>query len=80
MPMNKVQTIVMAGGAGERLQPLTRGRSKASVPFGGKYLIVDFTLSNCINSGIRQISVLTQYLSDSLHKHIQNGWAPEKIC
>jgi glucose-1-phosphate adenylyltransferase len=72
--VNKVQTIVMAGGAGERLQPLTRGRSKASVPFGGKYLIVDFTLSNCINSGIRQISVLTQYLSDSLHKHIQNGW------
>jgi glucose-1-phosphate adenylyltransferase len=72
--MNKMQTIVMAGGAGERLQPLTRGRSKASVPFGGKYLIVDFTLSNCINSGIRQISVLTQYLSDSLHKHIQNGW------
>jgi len=72
--VNRVQTIVMAGGVGERLQPLTRGRSKASVPFGGKYLIVDFTLSNCINSGIRQISVLTQYLSDSLHKHIQNGW------
>jgi glucose-1-phosphate adenylyltransferase len=74
MAVNKVQTIVMAGGAGERLQPLTRGRSKAAVPFGGKYLIIDFTLSNCINSGIRQISVLTQYLSDSLHKHIQNGW------
>jgi glucose-1-phosphate adenylyltransferase len=72
--VDRVQTIVMAGGAGERLLPLTRGRSKASVPFGGKYLIVDFTLSNCINSGIRQISVLTQYLSDSLHKHIQNGW------
>ena len=72
--MDKLQTIVMAGGAGERLQPLTRGRTKASVPFGGKYLIVDFTLSNCINSGIRQISVLTQYLSDSLHKHIQNNW------
>jgi glucose-1-phosphate adenylyltransferase len=72
--VNRVQTIVMAGGAGERLQPLTRGRSKASVPFGGKYLIADFTLSNCINSGVRQISVLTQYLSDSLHKHIQNGW------
>ena len=72
--MNNVQVIVMAGGAGERLQPLTRGRSKAAVPFGGKYLIIDFTLSNCINSGIRQISILTQYLSDSLHKHIQNGW------
>ena len=74
MAVNNVQVIVMAGGAGERLQPLTRGRSKAAVPFGGKYLIIDFTLSNCINSGIRQISVLTQYLSDSLHKHIQNGW------
>jgi glucose-1-phosphate adenylyltransferase len=74
MVVNVVQTIVMAGGAGERLQPLTRGRSKAAVPFGGKYLIIDFTLSNCINSGIRQISVLTQHLSDSLHKHIQNGW------
>jgi len=72
--LDRVQTIVMAGGAGERLLPLTRGRSKAAVPFGGKYLIVDFTLSNCINSGIRQISVLTQHLSDSLHKHIQNGW------
>ncbi len=72
--MNNVRTIVMAGGAGERLQPLTRGRSKAAVPFGGKYLIIDYTLSNCINSGIRQISVLTQHLSDSLHKHIQNGW------
>ena len=72
--MDKVHTIVMAGGAGERLLPLTIGRSIAAVPFGGKYLIVDFTLSNCINSGIRQISVLTQYLSDSLHKHIQNGW------
>jgi len=74
MAVNEVQTIVMAGGAGERLQPLTRLRSKASVPFGGKYLIIDFTLSNCINSGIRQISVLTQHLSDSLHEHIQNGW------
>ncbi len=74
MAVNNVQVIVMAGGAGERLQPLTRGRSKAAVPFGGKYLIIDFTLSNCINSGIRQISILTQYLSDSLHKHIQNGW------
>jgi glucose-1-phosphate adenylyltransferase len=74
MAVNEAQTIVMAGGAGERLQPLTRGRSKAAVPFGGKYLIIDFTLSNCINSGIRQISVLTQYLSDSLHKHVQNGW------
>jgi len=72
--VNKVQAIIMAGGAGERLQPLTSGRSKASIPFGGKYLIIDFTLSNCINSGIRQIFILTQYLSDSLNRHIQNGW------
>lgn len=64
----------MAGGAGERLQPLTRERSKASVPFGGKYRLIDLTLSNCINSGIRRIFVLTQYLSESLNRHIQDGW------
>ena len=72
--MNGVLAIVMAGGAGERLLPLTSGRSKAAVPFAGKYRIIDFVLSNCINSGIRQIFVLTQYLSDSLNKHIQDGW------
>jgi glucose-1-phosphate adenylyltransferase len=72
--MNKVLAIVMAGGAGERLQPLTLERSKASVPFGGKYRLIDITLSNCINSGIRRIFVLTQYLSESLNRHIQDGW------
>ena len=72
--MNTTLAIVMAGGAGERLLPLTRGRSKAAVPFAGKYRVIDFVLSNCINSGIRQIFVLTQYLSDSLNKHIQDGW------
>jgi glucose-1-phosphate adenylyltransferase len=72
--MDKVLAIVMAGGAGERLQPLTRERSKASVPFGGKYRLIDLTLSNCINSGIRRIFVLTQYLSESLNRHIQDGW------
>jgi len=72
--MEKALAIVMAGGAGERLQPLTRERSKAAVPFGGKYRLIDFTLSNCINSGLRQIFVLTQYRSESLHRHIQNGW------
>ena len=72
--MNGVLAIVMAGGAGERLLPLTSGRSKAAVPFAGKYRIIDFVLSNCINSGIRQIFVLTQYMSDSLNKHIQDGW------
>jgi glucose-1-phosphate adenylyltransferase len=73
--MEKVLAIVMAGGAGERLQPLTRSRSKASVPFAGKYRLIDLTLSNCVNSGIRRIFVLTQYLSESLNFHIQDGWS-----
>ena len=72
--VDKVLALVMAGGAGERLQPLTRERSKSAVPFGGKYRIIDFALSNCLNSGLRQIYVLTQYRSGSLHKHIQDGW------
>ena len=67
--------MIMAGGAGERLQPLTRERSKGAVPFGGKFRLVDLTLSNCINSGLRRIYVLTQYLSESLNRHIQEGWA-----
>lgn len=75
MAVDKILTIIMAGGAGDRLQPLTRQRSKAAVPFGGKFRLIDFTLSNCINSGLRQIFVLTQYLSESLHRHIQEGWA-----
>src|SRR4030066_323095 len=73
--MDKVLAIIMAGGAGERLQPLTRERSKGAVPFGGKFRLVDFMLSNCVNSGLRQIYVLTQYLSESLNRHIQEGWA-----
>jgi glucose-1-phosphate adenylyltransferase len=72
--VEKVLVIVMAGGAGERLQPLTRERSKASVPFGGKYRLIDLTLSNCVNAGIRRVFVLTQYLSESLNRHIQDGW------
>ncbi|OIP26715.1 MAG: glucose-1-phosphate adenylyltransferase [Chloroflexi bacterium CG_4_9_14_3_um_filter_45_9] len=72
--MDKVLAIIMAGGAGERLQPLTRERSKAAVPFGGKFRLIDFTLSNCVNSGLRQVFVLTQYRSESLHRHIQEGW------
>ncbi len=72
--MEKVLVIIMAGGAGDRLQPLTRERSKSAVPFGGKFRLIDFALSNCVNSGLRQIFVLTQYLSDSLHRHIQDGW------
>jgi glucose-1-phosphate adenylyltransferase len=73
--MDGLVAIVMAGGAGERLQPLTRDRAKAAVPFGGKFRLIDFTLSNCINSGVRQIYILTQYRSDSLNRHIQNGWS-----
>jgi glucose-1-phosphate adenylyltransferase len=72
--VDRVLAIVMAGGVGERLQPLTRERAKAAVPFGGKFRLIDFTLSNCINSGLRQIYVLTQYRSESLNKHIQDGW------
>jgi glucose-1-phosphate adenylyltransferase len=72
--MNGVLAIIMAGGAGERLQPLTKPRSKAAVPFGGKFRLIDLTLSNCLNSGLRRVFVLTQYLSGSLNRHIQEGW------
>jgi glucose-1-phosphate adenylyltransferase len=75
MITDRVLAIIMAGGAGERLQPLTRARSKGSVPFGGKFRLIDFTLTNCVNSGLRRIFVLTQYLSGSLNRHIQEGWA-----
>jgi glucose-1-phosphate adenylyltransferase len=66
--------VVMAGGRGERLRHLTRNRAKPAMPFGGKYRIIDFSLSNCVNSGIRQILVLTQYKAHSLIQHIQRGW------
>ncbi|MCL4779356.1 MAG: glucose-1-phosphate adenylyltransferase [Gammaproteobacteria bacterium] len=66
--------IVMAGGRGERLRQLTEHRAKPATPFGGKYRIIDFSLSNCVNSGIRQILVMTQYKSHSLIQHIQRGW------
>jgi glucose-1-phosphate adenylyltransferase len=68
--------LVLAGGQGERLKPLTRDRSKPAVPFGGIYRIIDFTLSNCLNSGMRKIYVLTQYKSASLERHIKRGWDP----
>lgn len=67
-------TMILAGGQGERLHPLTAVRSKPAVPFGGKYRIIDFTLSNCLNSGLRKIYVLTQYKSDSLNQHLYEGW------
>lgn len=67
-------TMILAGGQGERLFPLTQHRSKPAVPFGGKYRIIDFSLSNCLNSGMRKIYVLTQYKSDSLNRHLYDAW------
>ncbi len=72
--MKTVTALILAGGKGERLYPLTRDRAKPAVPFGGIYRIIDFTLSNCINSGMRHIYVLSQYKSLSLSRHIQQGW------
>lgn len=66
--------LVMAGGRGSRLQELTQWRAKPAVPFGGKFRIIDFPLSNCVNSGIRKVGILTQYKAHSLIKHIQRGW------
>lgn len=66
--------IVLAGGRGTRLEPLTRDRAKPAVPFGGIYRIIDFTLSNCINSDLRKILVLTQYKAVSLNRHLDQGW------
>jgi len=66
-------TILLAGGSGSRLQPLTADRAKPAVPFAGKYRVIDFTLSNCLHSGLRRILVLTQYKSHSLHKHLRDG-------
>jgi len=66
--------LVLAGGRGSRLHDLTRWRAKPAVPFGGKFRIIDFPLSNCVNSGISQVGVITQYKSHSLMRHIQRGW------
>jgi len=72
--MQDVLTVILAGGKGTRLEPLTRDRAKPAVPFGGAYRIIDFTLSNCINSGLRRVIVLTQYKARSLDRHIRQGW------
>ncbi|MFH1742593.1 MAG: glucose-1-phosphate adenylyltransferase [bacterium] len=69
-----VLTLILAGGQGERLHPLTKDRSKPAVPFAGSYRIIDFTLSNCLNSGLRRIYLLTQYKSQSLDRHLRTGW------
>ncbi|TWT37062.1 Glucose-1-phosphate adenylyltransferase [Posidoniimonas corsicana] len=72
--MKDVLAVVLAGGKGSRLEPLTRDRAKPAVPFGGGYRIIDFALSNCLNSGIRKIMVLTQYKAMSLDRHVTLGW------
>ncbi|HEV3235695.1 MAG TPA: glucose-1-phosphate adenylyltransferase [Gemmataceae bacterium] len=72
--MKDVLTMILAGGKGTRLDPLTRDRAKPAVPFGGLYRIIDFTLSNCLNSDLRKLLVLTQYKARSLDRHINTGW------
>ena len=74
MELDDILVILLAGGAGERLSPLTKERAKPAVYFGGPYRIIDFTLSNCINSGLRRIFIATQYKSLSLNRHIRMGW------
>ncbi len=71
----KTISIILAGGIGSRLHPLTAERAKPAVPFGGRYRIIDFTLSNCLHSGLRRVLVLTQYKSHLLQKHLRDGWS-----
>ena len=75
MLIDDTLTLLLAGGVGSRLAPLTAERAKPAVPFGGKYRIIDFTLSNCLHSGLRRVLVLTQYKSHSLQKHLRDGWS-----
>ncbi len=72
--MYRTLAIIMAGGAGKRLYPLTRDRAKPAVPFGGIYRLIDFTLSNCVNSGLRKVLILPQYKCLSLDRHLRMGW------
>ncbi len=74
MDLKRLLAVILAGGAGKRLFPLTKERAKPAVPFGGIYRIIDFTLSNCINSNIRKILVIPQYKSDSLERHLRQAW------
>lgn len=80
MVSNKCVAMILAGGEGKRLAPLTAKLAKPAVPFGGRYRIIDFPLSNCKNSGIQSIGVLTQYRAESLHSHLEDGacWMPEE--
>jgi glucose-1-phosphate adenylyltransferase len=75
MTMKDTLGVLLAGGAGERLFPLTRDRAKPAVPFAGTYRIIDITLSNCINSDLRRVYILTQYKALSLNRHIREGWS-----
>lgn len=73
--LDKTLTFILAGGIGSRLSPLTTDRAKPAVPFGGKYRIIDFALTNCLHSGLHRVLVLTQYKSHSLQKHLRDGWS-----
>ena len=73
--MRDAIVVLLAGGQGERLWPLTRDRAKPAVPFGALYRIIDITLSNCVNSGLRRVFVLTQYKALSLSRHVRAGWS-----
>src|SRR5438552_15233912 len=75
LPMDNVLALVLGGGRGTRLYPLTKYRSKPAVPLAGKYRIIDIPLSNCINSGLNRIYVLTQFNSVSLHRHIRRTYS-----
>ncbi|VXB39383.1 glucose-1-phosphate adenylyltransferase [Frigoribacterium sp. 9N] len=79
MASKKIFGIVLAGGEGKRLMPLTADRAKPAVPFGGNYRLIDFALSNLINSGLRQVVVLTQYKSHSLDRHVSQTWSIEGL-
>src|SRR6266513_1502711 len=72
--MKHVVSLILGGGQGTRLYPLTKYRSKPAVPIGGKYRLIDIPISNCLNSGLNRIYVLTQFLSVSLHRHIANTY------
>ena len=72
--LKRILVMILAGGEGQRLYPLTKDRAKPAVPFGGIYRIIDFSLSNCLNSGLRKVVILTQYKSLSLDRHIRMGW------
>ena len=76
MDLWRTSVVILAGGKGQRLEPLTRDRAKPAVPFGGTYRIIDFTLSNCVNSFLKKVTLLVQYRSRSLLRHLRDGWQP----